>query len=204
MLKWKLKPLKWLTATTRKQGRGRCRWGGFLPEQSLRSLSHRWVCLTTNFIASMKQAAERRKLCSSVLATKRLMEEEGTENRDGKTFLLRSAADTVSFSNTEFPGRTGPFICQHDANFNSNGWLCLQSTASCFLISVITKSNESTSANTPSTAAEDREAVMDDCSTALQHIRTLQLFRQKLLQVRQRQPLLMVVLLKQRKETCLT
>lgn len=68
--------------------------GGFLPEQSLRSLSHRWVCLTTNFIASMKQAAEWRKLCSSMLATEWLME-EGTENRDGKTFLLRSAVDTV-------------------------------------------------------------------------------------------------------------
>lgn len=69
--------------------------GGFLPAQSLRSLSHRWVCLTTNFIASIKQAAEWRKLCSSMLATEWLMEEEGTENRDGKTFLLRSAVDTV-------------------------------------------------------------------------------------------------------------
>lgn len=80
----------------------------------------------------------------------------------------------------------------------------MQSAASCFLISIIIKSDESTSANTPSTAAEDREAVMGDCSVALRHIRTLQLFRQKLLQVRQWQPLLMVVLLQQQKETCLT
>lgn len=69
--------------------------GGFLPAQSLRSLSHRWVCLTTNFIASMKLTAEWRKLCSRTLTTKWLMEEEGTENRDGKMFLLRSAVDTV-------------------------------------------------------------------------------------------------------------
>lgn len=69
--------------------------GGFLPAQSLRSPSHRWVCLTTNFIASMKQAAEWRKLGSSMLATEWLLEEEGTENRGGKTFLLRRAVDAV-------------------------------------------------------------------------------------------------------------
>lgn len=50
-------------------GKGAVQVGGFLPAQSLRSLSHRWVCLTTNFIASMKQATERRKLCSSMLAS---------------------------------------------------------------------------------------------------------------------------------------
>lgn len=119
---------------TRKQKRVR-QEGGALPTQSFRSLSPCWVCLTTNFIASMKKAAEQRNLCSSMLPTEWLTEEEGTEKRDRRTLLLRSAVDTVRvvstgaqkgqiFSSDPFSiqtlnsrrhqgqrQKTGPFIC---------------------------------------------------------------------------------------------